>query len=190
MFNYTKSSIMKRLLFIVVMVFFTVMTSYAQYSVEGTRKEREYMIMDGANPDFIRAQQLSPTQLSIGVVIPGEKGEGVYEIRDNKIWLTNRRHGADELIATVTQDENSGNMIFRRAFSGMPADVEGEIIGGLSANIILDRSEEPIASIQSMGDVVLNNGTVCLKIDKADELLVAFYFINSYMLNITTDIVE
>lgn len=164
------------------------LNGYAQYADEATtRKLREYMVMDGDNPNFIRAQQQSLNRLTFGLAAPGEKGEGAYELRASCIWLVESEYQQDRPIARLIADEGAGVLIFVRTDAedcSIPEGEDMEVIGALNidyGDIYFGANKsQPNAMIAASGEVSAN-GKALLRIDKADRRLVAFYLLEYYL---------
>lgn len=179
---------MKKLLLTIAALSMVVFVCHAQqyYNEEGTRQEREFMLMDGANPNFVLATQLTPTQLAVGIPIEGQKGDGVYELRnDTCIWITHRLHGDDEQLAVIRYNADDENLMhFVYTDFENPETSAGDAIGAinlLSNEIYLGEAKEPIAQIYDTGELVAPDGKLYLYTNGVAKPLAAFFFLHFYI---------
>lgn len=157
--------------------------SYAQYDAVATMQERQYMVMDGNNPNFVHAQQQSPQRLAIGLPTSNEANEGIYELRgDTCIWRVESSYGNDELLAHITTDSLAGNVVFSRIEPFSMSDKRVDTLGvyDFLSEKIYAQKDRLIATIQPTGEVESSSGKVYLRVDKVDRKLLAFFFLHYY----------
>ncbi len=196
---------MKRVLIVAISLFTTILYGYGQhssYDIEATRKIREYMIMDGSNPDFAWAKQLSDSTLLLGLAPEGE----ILAWRANEIWKTNIPSGDEALAHIIVRGKENDTLIFARgpqrdvidsiASVGVnpenlivvvdsiepidPIDVIGAFLP--HGNIILGSDMKPLASIDIYGNLFdISQGRLELTSEKAEPVKVAFFYVAIYL---------
>lgn len=151
---------------------------YAQYDEEATRKEREYMIMDGSNLNFAWARQLSENELSIGLSIDN----GILRWIDNEVWMVGNPGMEDQIVAHFTESEEGDTLLF---YNGAKQDMNDmtKIFGGfnLTTHTILDKDMNFLANIDGDGNITGYNNNILLIGGKVDLQKIVFFFLYTYI---------